>query len=314
MNSVDVVTFYEISYIHEYEKLSRDLGRLGKKENLTGTIFSTPQGINGTLAGTKEGLIEVINLLKHSYNLQEFKPTWSKSVNNPFKRFKVKLKDRLLPLEGEFDPVVERGEHINPKDWNKIIADKDTIVLDVRNQYETEIGSFKDSLIPQMDHFINFPDFVDSNLNPKENKKIAMFCTGGIRCEKSTAYLKSEGFKNVYHLQGGILKYLEEVQEDKSLWVGECFVFDDRVAVKHNLELGKYDQCHACRFPITDEDKAHPHFEKGSSCPRCYGSKNASQISRYREREKQVQLAKTRGESHIGDEAHKIISNKIKKR
>ena len=140
MNSVDVVTFYEISYIHEYEKLSRDLARLGKKENLTGTIFSTPQGINGTLAGTKEGLMEVINLLKRSYNLQEFKPTWSESSSNPFKRFKVKLKDRLLPLEGEFDPVVERGEHINAKDWNKIITDKDTIVLDVRNQYETEIG------------------------------------------------------------------------------------------------------------------------------------------------------------------------------
>ena len=141
-----------------------------------------------------------------------------------------------------------------------------------------------------------------------------MFCTGGIRCEKSTAYLKSEGFENVYHLQGGILKYLEEVEEAESLWEGECFVFDDRVAVKHKLELGKYDQCHACRFPITEEDKKHPHYEKGASCPRCYGTKNSSQVSRYREREKQVQLSKARGESHIGDEAHKIISKKIKKR
>jgi UPF0176 protein len=141
-----------------------------------------------------------------------------------------------------------------------------------------------------------------------------MFCTGGIRCEKSTAYLKSEGFENVYHLQGGILKYLEEIEEAESLWEGECFVFDDRVAVKHKLELGKYDQCHACRFPITEEDKKHPHYEKGASCPRCYGTKNSSQVSRYREREKQVQLSKARGESHIGDEAHKIISTKIKQR
>jgi len=140
-----------------------------------------------------------------------------------------------------------------------------------------------------------------------------MFCTGGIRCEKSTAYLKSKGFENVFHLQGGILKYLEEVKEDESLWEGECFVFDDRVAVKHNLELGKYDQCHACRFPITEEDKEHPHYEKGTSCPRCYGTKNLSQVNRYREREKQVQLAKSRGESHIGDDANKAIAKSNKK-
>jgi UPF0176 protein len=140
-----------------------------------------------------------------------------------------------------------------------------------------------------------------------------MFCTGGIRCEKSTAYLKSKGFENVFHLQGGILKYLEEVKEDESLWEGECFVFDDRVAVKHNLELGKYDQCHACRFPITEEDKEHPHYEKGASCSRCYGTKNSSQVNRYREREKQVQLAKGRGESHIGDDANKIITKNNKK-
>jgi UPF0176 protein len=141
-----------------------------------------------------------------------------------------------------------------------------------------------------------------------------MFCTGGIRCEKSTAYLKSEGFENVYHLQGGILKYLEEVEEEESLWEGECFVFDDRVAVKHNLELGQYDQCHACRYPITEEDKIHPHYEKGASCPRCYGTKDVIQINRYREREKQIQLARARGEAHLGDDASKMITKKIKQK
>ena len=303
MNSVDVVTFYEISYIHEYEKLSRDLARLGKKENLTGTIFSTPQGINGTLAGTKEGLMEVINLLKRSYNLQEFKPTWSESSSNPFKRFKVKLKDRLLPLEGEFDPVVERGEHINAKDWNKIITDKDTIVLDVRNQYETEIGSFKDSLIPQMDHFINFPDFVDSNLDPKENKKIAMFCTGGIRCEIASSYLMSQGFEDVCQLEGGVLKYLEKVEEEDQLWEGECFVFDERVTVNGALEEGNFIQCFGCRRPLEPEEINSNFYVKGVSCRFCYNESSDLDKERFAQRQKQIELGDQRGHKHMGAES-----------
>jgi len=209
----------------------------------------------------------------------------------------------------EIDPTHSAGTYVKPKDWNELINDPDVVLIDTRNNYEYEIGSFKGAINPNTETFREFPSFTKNTLEQYRDKKIAMFCTGGIRCEKSTAYLKSEGFKNVFHLQGGILKYLEEVNEDESLWEGECFVFDDRVAVKHNLEQGQYDQCHACRFPITEEDTMHPHYEKGASCPRCFGTKNSSQMSRYREREKQVKLAKQRGEEHIGDDAI-VVKNK----
>jgi len=204
----------------------------------------------------------------------------------------------------EIDPNQSVGTYVKPEDWNNLINDPDVVLIDTRNNYEYEIGSFKGAINPNTETFREFPSFTKNSLKKYQDKKIAMFCTGGIRCEKSTAYLKSEGFENVFHLQGGILKYLEEVEEEESLWEGECFVFDDRVAVKHNLEQGKYDQCHACRFPITEEDTRHPHYEKGASCPRCYGTKNLEQIGRYREREKQVQLAKKRGEVHIGDDVY----------
>jgi UPF0176 protein len=188
------------------------------------------------------------------------------------------------------------------------------VLIDTRNNYEYEIGSFKGAINPSTETFREFPEYTKNNLEQYRGKKVAMFCTGGIRCEKSTAYLKTQGFDAVYHLQGGILKYLEEVDEDQSLWEGECFVFDDRVAVKHNLEQGQYDQCHACRYPITDEDKQHLYYEKGVSCPRCHGSRSETQVSRYRERERQVQLAKERGEEHIGDQASQIILTKAKKK
>ena len=188
------------------------------------------------------------------------------------------------------------------------------MLIDTRNNYEYEIGSFKGAINPVTETFREFPEYTKNNLEQYRHKKIAMFCTGGIRCEKSTAYLKTQGFDTVYHLQGGILKYLEQMPQEDSLWEGECFVFDDRVAVKHNLEQGQYDQCHACRYPITEQDKAHDHYEKGVSCPRCYGTKNEDQVKRYREREKQVQLAKARGEEHIGDNASQVIINKAKKK
>jgi UPF0176 protein len=204
----------------------------------------------------------------------------------------------------DLDPQTQAGTYVRPEDWNTLLLDPEVVVIDTRNDYEVDIGSFQHAVNPNTASFREFPDYVAEHLQEAKGKKIAMFCTGGIRCEKSTAYLKSEGFENVFHLQGGILKYLEEVKEEESLWEGECFVFDDRVAVKHNLEQGKYDQCHACRFPITEEDTKHPHYEKGASCPRCYGTKNIEQVGRYREREKQVQLAKKRGEVHIGDDAN----------
>ena len=277
---------------------------------IRGTVLLAREGINGTISGSKGDLEKVLNYLQSDsrFLALEFKYSYSKKI--PFKRLKVKLKKEIVTMGlAEIDPIHSAGTYVKPKDWNELINDPEVVLIDTRNNYEYEIGSFKGAINPNTETFREFPSFTENSLEKYRNKKIAMFCTGGIRCEKSTAYLKSKGYENVFHLQGGILKYLEDVGENESLWEGECFVFDDRVAVKHNLEQGRYDQCHACRFPITKEDTMHPHYEKGASCPRCFGTKNSNQMNRYREREKQVQLAKKRGEEHIGDDAS-IVKNK----
>ena len=270
---------------------------------------------NGVRNASKSSIDGVIQFLQDDGRFDNLEIKFSHSETTPFKRLKVKLKKEIVTLGVEhIDPLSSVGTYVNPQDWNALISDPDVVLIDTRNNYEYEIGSFKGAINPSTETFREFPEYTKNNLEQYRGKKVAMFCTGGIRCEKSTAYLKTQGFDAVYHLQGGILKYLEEVDEDQSLWEGECFVFDDRVAVKHNLEQGQYDQCHACRYPITDEDKQHPHYEKGVSCPRCHGSRSETQVSRYRERERQVQLAKERGEEHIGDQASQIILTKAKKK
>jgi len=205
--------------------------------------------------------------------------------------------------QDDIDPNKVVGTYVEPQDWNSLIGDPDTIVIDTRNQYEYEIGSFEKAVNPATDTFREFPDFVEQQLDPAKHKKVAMFCTGGIRCEKASAYMKQQGFEEVFHLKGGILNYLENIEQEQSLWNGECFVFDDRVAVNHDLEKGQYDQCHACRFPITEQQKQSSHYVPGVSCPRCYDSLTEEQKARFAEREKQVQLAKQRGEQHIGSDA-----------
>jgi UPF0176 protein len=280
-----------------------------------GTILLALEGLNGTISGSKASIDGVIQFLQDDGRFDNLEIKFSYSEAIPFKRLKVKLKKEIVTLGVEhIDPLSSVGTYIAPQDWNSLISDPDVVLIDTRNNYEYEIGSFKGAINPNTETFREFPTYTKDNLEQYRGKKVAMFCTGGIRCEKSTAYLKSQGFDTVYHLHGGILKYLEEVDEDQSLWEGECFVFDDRVAVKHNLEQGQYDQCHACRYPITDEDKQHPNYEKGVSCPRCHGSRSETQISRYRERERQIQLAKARGEEHIGDHASKIIADKATKK
>jgi UPF0176 protein len=312
---ITICALYKFTRLDDFEKIKKPLKKFMELLNVRGTLLLAREGINGTIAGEKTNIEEVLAYLQSDKRLADISYKYSYSVKPPFNRLKVKLKKEIVTLGiSDIDPTHSSGTYVKPSDWNEFINDPEVVLIDTRNNYEYEIGSFKGAINPNTETFREFPNYTKNNLEKYRNKKIAMFCTGGIRCEKSTAYLKSEGFENVYHLQGGILKYLEEVEEAESLWEGECFVFDDRVAVKHKLELGKYDQCHACRFPITEEDKKHPHYEKGASCPRCYGTKNSSQVSRYREREKQVQLSKARGESHIGDEAHKIISTKIKQR
>ena len=308
-----ICALYKFTRLDDFEKIQSSLKIFLDSLNIKGTLLLAREGVNGTIAGDNVCIMKSLDYLQKDERLSGLEYKLSYSEKPPFKRLKVKLKKEIVTLGvSDIDPTHSSGTYVKPADWNELINDPDVVLIDTRNNYEFEIGSFKGSINPNTETFREFPAYTKNNLEKYRDKKIAMFCTGGIRCEKSTAYLKSEGFENVFHLQGGILKYLEEVKEDESLWEGECFVFDDRVAVKHNLELGKYDQCHACRFPITDEDKEHPHYEKGASCPRCYGTKNSSQVSRYREREKQVQLAKSRGESHIGDDASKVIAKNNK--
>jgi len=309
-----ICALYKFTRLDDFEEIQDPLKLFLDSLNIRGTLLLAREGVNGTIAGDNESIMKSLDYLQKDKRLVGLEYKFSYSEKPPFKRLKVKLKKEIVTLGvSNIDPTFSSGTYVKPADWNELINDPDVVLIDTRNNYEFEIGSFKGSINPNTETFRQFPAYTKNNLEKYRDKKIAMFCTGGIRCEKSTAYLKSKGFENVFHLQGGILKYLEEVKEDESLWEGECFVFDDRVAVKHNLELGKYDQCHACRFPITEEDKEHPHYEKGTSCPRCYGTKNLSQVKRYREREKQVQLAKSRGESHIGDDANKVIAKSNKK-
>jgi len=208
------------------------------------------------------------------------------------------------------DPNLKVGRYVKPEDWNELISDPETVLIDTRNDYEYKIGTFENAVNPDTNTFREFPNYVKENLDPKKHKKVAMFCTGGIRCEKSTAFLMEQGFEEVFHLQGGILKYLEEVPKDKTLWNGECFVFDNRVAVNHDLEKGSYEQCYACRFPITKEEMQSEKYEEGVSCPHCFDNVTELQKQRFAEREKQIQLAKDRGEVHIGGEVKDIIQKR----
>jgi UPF0176 protein len=226
----------------------------------------------------------------------------------PFYRSKVKLKKEIVTMgQGNLDRACKSDTYIEPRDWNTIIDDPEITLIDTRNDYEVRIGTFEKAINPKTESFREFPEFVQSNLDPARHKKIAMFCTGGIRCEKSTAYLKKLGFPEVYQLHGGILKYLEEVPQEESRWRGECFVFDERVTVDHELHKGHYDQCHACRMPITAEDKHSEHYVPGISCPHCIDQTSDGQRQRFAERQKQVELAKQRGEAHIGSAVTDII-------
>ncbi|MGB0360763.1 MAG: rhodanese-related sulfurtransferase, partial [Endozoicomonas sp.] len=208
------------------------------------------------------------------------------------------------------DPKEVVGTYVEAADWNDLISNPDVVLVDTRNDYEVQVGTFKHAINPETGSFREFPGYVDKHLNPEKHKKVAMFCTGGIRCEKSTALLKQKGFAEVYHLKGGILKYLEEVSVEDSLWEGECFVFDDRVTVNHDLKPGSYDQCNACRLPITREDQLSEKFQQGVSCPHCFDKQTDKQRTRFTERERQMNLAKSRGEVHMGSDALKTVQQR----
>ncbi len=308
MSKFVVCALYKFVRLNDFEKIRKPLYNIMDANEVRGTLLLANEGINGTISGSREGINIVLNWLNSDprFNPIEFKESYCDIA--PFKRTKVKLKKEIVTMGVEgIDPTRSVGTYIEPKDWNALISDPEVILVDTRNEYEYEIGTFKNAINPHTESFREFPEFTKKNLDPKIHKKVAMFCTGGIRCEKSTAYLKQEGFQEVYHLKGGILNYLEKVPKEQTLWEGECFVFDDRVAVNHDLEKGKYDQCHACRFPITEEEKLSEKYVQGVSCHRCYDQTSEEQKQRYSEREKQMRLAEERGEPHIGHEAYKRL-------
>jgi len=301
MSQYVVSALYKFVRLEDFESIQQPLLSFMKEHDVKGTLLLAREGINGTVAGTKESVEALLTWLKKDPRFENLAHKESFDTEIPFYRTKVKLKKEIVTMGVEgIDPNLVVGTYVKPTEWNDLISDPDVLVVDTRNDYEVGIGTFKNALNPNTETFRDFPQYVKNNLDPKKHKKIAMFCTGGIRCEKSTAYLKEQGFEDVYHLEGGILKYLEEVPEENSLWEGECFVFDNRVVVNHSLERGSYDQCYACRWPITEEDKLKPEYQAGVSCHQCIDKMSDKQKQRFQDREKQVQLAKSRGEAHIG--------------
>lgn len=295
---------YKFVALPHFQSLRAPLLKVMTDNQVYGTLLLASEGINGTVSSTRAGIDRLLAWLDQQPGLDNIDCKESFDNKIPFYRTKVKLKKEIVTMGVEgIDPKKTVGTYVKPEDWNQLIADPEVLVVDTRNHYEVQIGTFENAVNPETDSFREFPKWAQKNLDPNKNSKIAMFCTGGIRCEKSTAYLKEQGFDEVYHLKGGILKYLEEVPEEQSLWHGECFVFDNRVTVNHSLEAGSFDQCHACRMPITEQEKTLESYQEGISCLHCYGKVSEEQKQRFAQRQKQVKLAKARGESHIGSAA-----------
>ncbi len=313
MSQVVVCALYKFVALPHFESIRAPLLAHMENAEIRGTLLLAKEGINGTVAGSQQAIDGLLAWLATQEGLADIVCKFSFDEDMPFYRTKVKLKKEIVTMGVEgIDPREVVGTYVKPKDWNALISDPEVLLVDTRNDYEVKIGTFKDAVNPVTETFREFPDYVKENLDPTKHKKVAMFCTGGIRCEKSTAYLKEQGFEDVYHLEGGILKYLEEVKPEQSMWEGECFVFDNRVAVNHDLEKGIYDQCNACRMPITQEEMQSEAYVQGVSCPHCIDKISDEQRQRFIERERQVQLAKQRGEAHIGSEVKQVIAQRRK--
>ena len=297
-----VAALYKFVALPDYVALRDALYQHLVLNKVKGTLLLAEEGINGTICGTREGIDAVRQWLDADGRFGGLSYKESFADEPAFYRTKVKLKTEIVTMGVPgVNPQHIVGTYVKGDDWNRLIEDPDTILIDTRNDYEVAIGTFKNAVNPNTTSFREFPQWAADNLDKAKHKKVAMFCTGGIRCEKSTAYLKEQGFDEVYHLDGGILKYLEEMPEDNSLWQGECFVFDQRVAVKHGLEQGSYDQCYACRMPLSQADMQSDKYMKGMSCPHCHDQLSDEQKASFAERQKQIELAKQRGEQHIRD-------------
>ena len=302
--STQVAALYRFVRLEDFEDLRAPLLAFCEARGIRGTLLLAEEGINGTIAGTEQAISEVLAYLRSDNRLADLDCKFSYNTDRPFLRMKVKLKKEIVTMgRPGIDPNQCVGRYASPEQWNALVDDPECLVIDTRNDYEVEIGTFQGAINPNTTSFREFPEWVEENLDPSKHKKVAMFCTGGIRCEKSTSLLVSMGFEDVWHLQGGILNYLEKTPVEQTRWDGECFVFDSRVSVDHDLEKGSYDQCYACRFPIDDAQKASDLYVPGVSCPRCHDAHSDQQKERFAERQKQIALAKARGEAHIGADA-----------
>lgn len=301
MQAIVIIALYKFIATPDFAARQKPIQAFCKNHGIKGTLLLAHEGINGTLGGSQAAIDALIPFLQDTmgYGAIEYKLSYDDAM--PFLRMKVKLKKEIVTIgKPEANPLEKTGIHVKPQDWNALLSDPDIVLLDTRNDYEVDIGTFKNALNPNTASFSEFPDYIHKTLDPKKHKKVAMFCTGGIRCEKASSYMLSQGFEQVYQLEGGILKYLEDVPSEQSLWQGECFVFDNRVTVDHQLQKGHYDLCHSCRQPINDADKQSPKYEINISCPFCYDTLSADKRQRVAERAKQIELAKARGEIHLG--------------
>ena len=302
MSELLVATFYKFTKIEDLAALQKTIEACCIENDVRGIVLLASEGINSTIAGPRKGVLAVLEFLQKDPRFDGL--TWKESIakEQPFRKLRVRLKKEIVTMGVPgIDPERLVGTYIKPEDWNDLISDPDVIVVDTRNDYEVEIGTFKDAINPDITSFGEFPKWIKDNIDIQTQPRVAMFCTGGIRCEKSTALLKEAGVKDVFHLEGGILKYLEQIPEDQSLWDGECFVFDERVSVGHGLEVGEYELCRGCRYPICEEDKSSSLFREGISCPRCHDQTTDQQKARFAERQKQIELARQRGDRHIAE-------------
>ena len=299
-----VAALYKFSSINDPESLHNEIRKSLKSLSISGTILVGEEGINGTISGTNSNIKKAIAFIQSIKGFASLDIKYSESPKNPFTRLKIKLKKEIVTIgDRSINPNKIVGDYVDPKNWNSLIDDKDTILIDTRNDYEYSIGTFKNAINPKTVKFREFPKWVKNQNfteDDKKNKKVAMFCTGGIRCEKASSLMMKDGFENVHHLKGGILNYFQSVKNEDSLWEGECFVFDDRVSVNQDLTVGTYDMCHGCRMPITEDDKKLKEFIKGVACPKCFNTTTEDQKARYMSRQKQVDLAKARNQKHIG--------------
>jgi len=301
MSNIIVAALYHFARLENFREMRGSIQDVCDTEGIKGSLLLAREGINGTVAGSREGIDTLLAHLRRDVRLAGLDHKESFAASMPFYRMKVKLKKEIVTLGApEADPNVCVGEYIDPQDWNALISQPDVLLLDTRNDYEYEVGTFRGAVNPDTQTFREFPDFVQSHYKPEQHKRVAMFCTGGIRCEKASAWMLQHGFESVYHLKGGILKYLELMPEDESMWEGECFVFDERVSVGHRLEPGDYTLCRGCRHPLTPADRQAPGFEEGVSCAHCIAGLSEDKKVRLRERQRQTELAEAHHRAHIG--------------